>query len=1242
MSSPSSPAASLPPHPPHHSRSPSSFRSYSNQSIDSSSSPISNRHSHSSVTHSGLAPESSGYSSTGSVIYVGSPDPIASERLTQQPPPPFVRISSGIASALVGLGSPKLNFGRDWAGGRWNGSTEAEHVVEVEGEEHSAEDEVLDALVAAAEQRQREKGDMLGLEGRGIGRQSSEHEDEPGLSRALSQVRCAMTATSAAQLIVLQSLLFTGGASTDRFEDPSSPRHRSQSPCRLPSPSVRRRRPSSSSSTSARLQASPQPRNRPRDEGTSPRPTSSSNVPRSPRPMPHRAASSTSCTSATSVASPVRTAEVPRSRLSPTKSQSSSSSYGRPSTAGNGLTIRERAYNRPPADSAIFHGTEANRMDQELRRRRSVAKRMEQSLSGSISLQDSPPNVQPAAHRAKKRSSGSLRDTSTSEPGDETVTAAPQDDLDERIREAEAQIQKTHSRRSRIAADVLHGSTNTMRKLDTRSKSTESPEVDTGSTLRRSATVSSVSAKTPNGDARGHLVEVVNGDRDERDRSGSNGGFLRRKPLPADFRSNGLVSLTGAEVTILTSEQFTPSPKPSGGDTYKTSGELPSRSGGSRIHLNPSDKNDPSPFPSRYSTASRNDRLPDKDPSPSISRTFSRSSRFDGLERSSSVTNNRTYSKRHSPASVAGLPRARDDLDDRGLPSPRRMSQIERQRPESVLDTIADRYRYSFRAENEGSSRIFRDGDRGLYSLMSERKPRAQSSRLNLTPADSVSAIGAPSEGIETGRKDPLEVLRRIEAQRNVHNQQWEADRAAAVLGDREVPRLGSQFDHTPRNIRPVTSMSSLRQHVIAPRTAPHERHRRLFDDAADSPSLNRVSSRTSDVLHLSTEPRSVRSSTSLGPSASASLASNTASTEHGRLLFEAFQSLETKLPNEAGAITPSFLSATRSSESINGLLQSTRPLVAQISVDLEVDPDKVQEQLAKLTLVLGEAHKASDQNIRDLTRIMLDLPKLFRDGNIHRSVNDLPKRWRPSSPSAYESPLRRNGEVVRPATSMGDYYSPSKRSSRDATPPTMAMGRDRSSVIPPSLSKVRSNGSNPDEEASTPIEASGPTVFSVSQPAVPVPHSAPQPRNVLKKKASTNSTNTVRGSTFLPSASKVRTTTAISAITAGDLSPTRARSLRSQKSSLEWDVHADPSSPMSRYSFYTAEERVSNPGSVVEANAVSLLAHAARKREELGRGQEGLAKRAPDGDGGEVMRRPSVSERFKATLRRTTGKEGK
>lgn len=124
--------------------------------------------------------------------------------------------------------------------------------------------------------------------------------------------------------------------------------------------------------------------------------------------------------------------------------------------------------------------------------------------------------------------------------------------LDERIQEAEEKIrQSTKLRRPRTAdSKQTLPPSGTLRRHDSYSRNNHSPSAYTSSTLRRSATLSSASVLTPNGDhesdssGRHHTAStraVVMNDSHEREQSGGSGSSGRRKPIPSDFRNGGLV-----------------------------------------------------------------------------------------------------------------------------------------------------------------------------------------------------------------------------------------------------------------------------------------------------------------------------------------------------------------------------------------------------------------------------------------------------------------------------------------------------------------------------------------------------------------------------------------------------------------------------------------------------------------------------------------------------------------------------
>jgi hypothetical protein len=316
------------------------------------------------------------------------------------------------------------------------------------------------------------------------------------------------------------------------------------------------------------------------------------------------------------------------------------------------------------------------------------------------------------------------------------------------------------------------------------------------------------------------------------------------------------------------------------------------------------------------------------------------------------------------------------------------------------------------------------------------------------------------------------------------------------------------------------------------------------------------------------------------------------------------------------------------------------------------------------------DASRTSDQNVRELTRVMLDLPKLLRQAErvgAPRTGN------RTSSPSQYDqSPVRSSYEMMRPSTSLGEIASPTYRYSLESRRPilqprTQPPGERNSAVSnlvakmkgltpkrsplpqqtdlqtieqsPPNQTTNRVPSVQSSKSRSSLALSTSPTKSSRSSDTPPnPPPRSPERRKVLRKKASTTSTHTVRGSSaFMPSSSKVQTTTALSVVNhdfehEAELTP--AKSIRSARTFSTNGNGSDEyaSSPASGFSFAQAQEHrpvrssmesyeSSSDGRTRPDDAVSFLEHslaaAAKKRE------------------GEDERKPSVSERFRATLRR-------
>lgn len=676
-------------------------------------------------------------------------------------------------------------------------------------------------------------------------------------------------------------------------------------------------------------------------------------------------------------------------------------------------------------------------------------------------------------------------------------------------------------------------------------------------------------------------------------------------------------------------------------------------------------------------------------PSPSSPRA--RRSGIDGLERSASVSSR--LEKRQWSESVSGLPRRHDRLDDRGLPLPG--------------SPLRDRRAETLAGSEYGSQRYSRDQD---------LVPRL--SRLHIAPGDSVSAVGARSErDTPVSNKDPLDLLRRIENERAESNRNWDAERSASAMGDHPYPRphSGSHIDRSPRSVRPATSMSSLHHHP--PRTAPVDRIRRNYDDSSSFRSTSRLGNNAP-----SSEPRQFRSTTSLGGRSSTSLDIHAASSEHGRLLYEAARAVDAKIgQSEAIAqfgLIQSLNASARSAETSNSAIRIALQTANQIAIDDELDHDSnhISDTLKPLLALLRDASRTSDENVRMLTRVLLDLPKVLREGtggsrmmpssttsgsvrsfaltdsSDHRGSRRFPaspyetpvrnggeefvrpatsydnfrsseprrhrdslpkveeyeqsysRNHKPSPVHLYDSPVRRSEDLPRPSTSIDHVSSNERRRTRESLPPNFTSGETGRGGP---WSKVRGVGKSKDNLGT--IEDSPPQVSSHK-----IPESPRSPaRRLLRHKASSTSTHTIRGgNNFLPSAPKTANTV-MSAVTAGDDdSPTTAvfdqRSIRSMRSYRETrEDGVEGSSPRSKMSFHTAEEVVSRTGSSrdgegAEDDVLSGLVEAQRRREAESWGKGDTVKKGEMAGLGRsssmtsrTSRTMSFSEKVKAKLGR-------
>ncbi|KAI9635238.1 uncharacterized protein MKK02DRAFT_43918 [Dioszegia hungarica] len=836
-------------------------------------------------------------------------------------------------------------------------------------------------------------------------------------------------------------------------------------------------------------------------------------------------------------------------------------------------------------------------------------------------------------------------------------------ELDDRIREAEEKVKRVNQRSSRPSTststrDGRSPQKSTIRGADSSSPapSRPSPVVPfANNTLRRSATLSSASAR--NHATAEELVSPERADasttRDrgtwedtERDRSGGSAGSGKRKPLPTEFRS---------------SQPYTPSPK------HTTHIGLPSSSSRSRVHQlaeSPEERLSDLPSPSSHFTSPS--RRTDSIDSPSS--RFLRHEGIEGLDRSaSSASRNREpYSRRQWSESLSGLPNLRTDTVDRGLPKLRDSRSMSRSA--SVMDSHSE--------QAPGSER---------RRYQSRSSTLSSSSRLALTPGDSISVVDTRSNHYES-KKDPLEVLRRIEESRELHNRQWEEDRAVSVVGDFDSPARryerpssgeGRSRITSHARIRPATSMSSMREG--SDRSAPINRlHRRTFEESqAESPSSSsrRATSRLSHGPPV-TELRHKRSSTSVNGRAGASpLDAYATKTEHGRLLLEAFRALELKLPPDLLDAVPDLVKALQSTisaqETINTSVRDSLATANRTNVAIDLDNpniDELRRDFDILLPLLREAGRASDQSIRELTRVILDLPKLLREGTklgsttpntsrsaqhssptVRRSESILSRssldstrspddyssrRWQNTSGGSPVSGLsgareRRSLDVIRSSSSMASFVSRFRRSpGKGETMPLPPIDQSPPREYEPS---PLDRGYSEERDLSSPHrrrerEEQFHPNLSPGPAAAPPPKSPERFRNMLRKKASSTSTHTVRGSSgfspltqatattttstpstsaFFPSPIR-RTTTAISQITVGDLSPpsasiSRVKSLRSDRSGSFGDDRSgrdlDLGSPVSRFSFkgrMGSEEPEEGEGD----EAVKVLAAAAKRRE--------------------------------------------
>jgi hypothetical protein len=268
--------------------------------------------------------------------------------------------------------------------------------------------------------------------------------------------------------------------------------------------------------------------------------------------------------------SPHPRSDVFQRRPSPSISRSSSASSSlllssvkerlvQQSPAEGSSTLRRSQRSQASASSRQGSTTEGDR------REVLASPQYDQYRSGSVSPRKAhqrspslPVEPLPRPSFAPKYSHGSSRsgDTIDEEREIAPVRSPVGTSLDDRIREAEEKIKRTTSRRPRTAGNLdssppISGG---IRRHDSYSRGTRSPSYPTSTTtIRRSTTLSSVAAITPNGDHNSDSSGRRNGttarvaamnDVHERENSGGSGSSGRRKPIPTEFRNGSLVSAT--------------------------------------------------------------------------------------------------------------------------------------------------------------------------------------------------------------------------------------------------------------------------------------------------------------------------------------------------------------------------------------------------------------------------------------------------------------------------------------------------------------------------------------------------------------------------------------------------------------------------------------------------------------------------------------------------------------------------
>lgn len=506
-------------------------------------------------------------------------------------------------------------------------------------------------------------------------------------------------------------------------------------------------------------------------------------------------------------------------------------------------------------------------------------------------------------------------------------------------------------------------------------------------------------------------------------------------------------------------------------------------------------------------------------------------------------------------------------------PASRRISALlDRNRDYSSQRDLA-----SIAGDTSTISRHSRDYGRDLRDLREFGSSRA------LGPSDSVSAVGS-REG-EPGRKDPLEVLRRLEETRSQHNRRWEEDRAASVLGDhrdrsasalgdstgsggayrsasvmgdsaggrypyrapsrlddvggRASSRLSGTYRVTPR------SATSTGNYYEAPRTAPTMR-RFPVDDPLDSPLHGRGG--PPNVLHPVSEPRPRRSQTSFGSRVSGTSFSSGGETDHGRNLMDAARVLA-KGDNNVSAATIAKLGAVADvMERANTGVRAAAAIAGELALDLDTDSNAtVRDRLPRLQITLREAGRASDQAVRDLTEALLGL----RGGSATSAGGvgtpaQTPARKEDGHRRVFSTASTASSPAVRPPRSESISSLASLARERGTPPRGGLEAIEQSPPKPPSKRasldmhvQAMPNVDGPPSPAPTDPDTKEVLSSSRSPPRSGFPEGA---ERVLRKQASTLSTHTVRQRplSFAP-AHAPEPTTAVSATVASPNSKDRA-----------------------------------------------------------------------------------------------------